>query len=406
MMLAGKKILLGVTGSIAAYKSAFLVRLLIKQKAQVRVIMTPAATAFITPLTLSTVSKNPVLIEMSDASGNWNNHVELGLWADAMVIAPASANTLAKLANGLCDNLLSATYLSARCPVFFAPAMDLDMWKHTATQSNIEKLKSYGNTIIPVNAGELASGLSGEGRMAEPEEIVEYLEQFFAVKKTTSKSGKLKGKKVLITAGPTVEAIDPVRFISNHSTGKMGFALAEAFLNEGAEVMMVKGPTPTDLNVHGIRTVSVTNAYQMHDETIIRAKDADIIVMAAAVADYTPEQISSTKIKKGKGEDLEIRLVKTPDILKDLGERKKPGQLLIGFALETDNEEANAKQKLHNKNLDLIVLNSLQNIGAGFGHDTNKVTIINQKGKSKHFDLKSKSEVAKDIVNEISALLP
>jgi len=406
MMLEGKKILLSVTGSIAAYKSALLVRLLVKKKAQVKVIMTPAATAFITPLTLSTLSKNPVLIEMSDAAGNWNNHVELGLWADAMVVAPASANTIAKLANGLCDNLLTATYLSARCPVFVAPAMDLDMWNHTATQSNIEKLKSYGNTIIAVNAGELASGLNGEGRMAEPEEITEYLEQFFSVKKATTKGGKLKGKKVLITAGPTVEAIDPVRFISNHSTGKMGFALAEAFLNEGAEVMMVKGPTPTDLNVHGIRTVSVTNAYQMHDETIIRAKDADIIVMAAAVADYTPEQISSTKIKKGKGEEMEIRLVKTPDILKDLGERKKANQILVGFALETDNEEANAKQKLHNKNLDLIVLNSLQNTGAGFGHDTNKITIIDKKGKTKNFELKSKADVAKDIINEITSLLP
>jgi phosphopantothenoylcysteine decarboxylase / phosphopantothenate---cysteine ligase len=405
-MLAGKKILLGISGSIAAYKSAFLVRLLVKQKAQVRVIMTPSATTFIAPLTLSVLSKNPVLVEMSDPAGNWNNHVELGLWADIMLIAPASANTLAKLATGLCDNLLCATYLSARCPVMVAPAMDLDMWKHTATQSNIEKLKTFGNRIIAVNAGELASGLNGEGRMAEPEEIVEHLHTYFSTEKTTSKKGKLKGKKVLITAGPTVEAIDPVRFISNQSTGKMGFALAEAFLNEGAEVMRVKGPTPTELNVHGIRTVSVTNAFQMHDEAIIRAKDADIIVMAAAVADYTPEQISSKKIKKGKGTDLEIRLVKTPDILKDLGERKKEGQLLIGFALETDNEEHNAKQKLHNKNLDLIVLNSLNDEGAGFGHDTNKVTIISKNGKSKKFELKSKSQVAKDIVNEISALIP
>jgi phosphopantothenoylcysteine decarboxylase/phosphopantothenate--cysteine ligase len=406
MMLAGKKILLGISGSIAAYKSAFLVRLLVKQKAHVKVVMTKSATEFIAPLTLATLSKNPVFIEMSDAAGNWNNHVELGLWADVMLVAPASANTIAKLANGLCDNLLCATYLSARCPVALAPAMDLDMWKHTATQSNIEKLKSYGNVIIPVNAGELASGLSGEGRMAEPEEIVAFLEKHFSDKKPSANKGKLKGKKVLITAGPTVEAIDPVRFISNHSTGKMGFALAEAFLNEGAEVMMVKGPTPTELNVHGIRTVSVTNAYQMHDETIIRAKDADIIVMAAAVADYTPEQISSTKIKKDKGEEMEIRLVKTPDILKDLGERKKEGQLLIGFALETNNEIDNAKQKLHNKNLDLIVLNTLQDYGAGFGHDTNKVTIINKKGKSKSFELKSKADVAKDIVNEISALIP
>jgi phosphopantothenoylcysteine decarboxylase / phosphopantothenate---cysteine ligase len=404
-VLSGKKILLGVTGSIAAYKSALLIRLLVKQGVQVKVIMTSSAAEFITPLTLSVLSKNPVLIEMSDSSGNWNNHVELGLWADAMVIAPASANTIAKFSSGLCDNLLTTTYLSARCPVLIAPAMDLDMWKHPTTQSNIEKVKSYGNIIIPVNAGELASGLSGEGRMSEPEEIMEFLQQYFSAGKSVA-GKKLKGKKVLITAGPTVEAIDPVRFISNHSTGKMGFALAEAFLKEGADVMMVKGPTPTELNVHGIRTVSVTNAFQMHDETIIRAKDADIIVMAAAVADYTPEQISSSKIKKQKGTDLEIRLVKTPDILKDLGERKKHGQILVGFALETDNEIDNALDKLNNKNLDLIVLNSLQDKGAGFGHDTNRITIIDKKRKPRYYELKSKSEVAVDIINEIIRLLP
>jgi phosphopantothenoylcysteine decarboxylase/phosphopantothenate--cysteine ligase len=403
IMVTEKKILLCVTGSIAAYKSALLVRLLVKQGAQVRVIMTHSATEFITPLTLSVLSKNMVLTELSTASGNWNNHVELGLWADIMLIAPASANTIAKLANGLCDNLLCATYLSARCPVLVAPAMDLDMWKHPVTQRNIEKLKNYGNIILPVNTGELASGLTGEGRMAEPEEIVQYLQQYFSGNKSSDK--KLQGKKVLITAGPTVEAIDPIRFISNHSTGKMGFALAEAFLNEGAEVTMVKGPTPTELNVHGIRTISVTNAYQMHNETIIRAKDADIIVMAAAVADYTPEQVAPSKIKKQEGEELEIKLVKTPDILKELGERKKTGQILVGFALETENELENAIDKLNNKNLDLIVLNSLQDKGAGFGHDTNQITIIGKNKKPKRYELKPKKEVAKDIINEILHLL-
>jgi phosphopantothenoylcysteine decarboxylase/phosphopantothenate--cysteine ligase len=402
-MVTEKKILLCVTGSIAAYKSALLVRLLVKQGAQVRVIMTHSATEFITPLTLSVLSKNMVLTELSTASGNWNNHVELGLWADIMLIAPASANTIAKLANGLCDNLLCATYLSARCPVLVAPAMDLDMWKHPVTQRNIEKLKNYGNIILPVNTGELASGLTGEGRMAEPEEIVQYLQQYFSGNKSSDK--KLQGKKVLITAGPTIEAIDPIRFISNHSTGKMGFALAEAFLNEGAEVTMVKGPTPTELNVHGIRTISVTNAYQMHNETIIRAKDADIIVMAAAVADYTPEQVAPSKIKKQEGEELEIKLVKTPDILKELGERKKTGQILVGFALETENELENAIDKLNNKNLDLIVLNSLQDKGAGFGHDTNQITIIGKNKKPKRYELKPKKEVAKDIINEILHLL-
>jgi phosphopantothenoylcysteine decarboxylase/phosphopantothenate--cysteine ligase len=400
-MLKGKKILLGVCGSIAAYKSAFLVRLLVKQGAEVKVILTQSGADFITPLTLATLSKNEVLSNFYDSKGNWNNHVELGLWADVLVIAPASANTLAKLANGICDNLLAATYLSARCPVLVAPAMDLDMWKHGATQANIKKLESYGNSVIPVESGELASGLSGEGRMAEPENIVQCLENCFGDKVTTAANQhQLKGKKVVITAGPTVEAIDPVRYISNHSTGKMGFALAAAFLQQGAEVILIKGPTPTDFSLHGIQTISVTTAFQMHDVAVSKAKDADIIVMAAAVADYAPAKIASTKIKK-KESELELKLVKTPDILKDLGTRKKSNQVLVGFALETDNELLNAENKLKNKNLDLIVLNSLQDKGAGFGTDTNKVTLIDKAGTVKKFKLKSKAEVATDIVNKI-----
>lgn len=404
-MLKGKKILLGICGSIAAYKSALLVRLLVKEGASVMVIMTKSATEFITPLTISTLSKNKVLVDLSNTDGTWNNHVELGLWADIYIVAPASGNTLAKMANGICDNLLVTTYLSARCPVMVAPAMDLDMWKHAATQENIQRLKSFGNYIIPVESGELASGLNGEGRMAEPETIISFLKSYFEKEfNKGNKSPKLKGKKVLITAGPTVEAIDPVRYISNHSTGKMGFALAEAFLLEGAEVLMIKGPTPTELNVHGIRTVSVTTAFQMHDEAISRAKEADIIVMAAAVADYAPAQVAESKIKKKEGE-MELLLVKTPDILKELGSRKKVNQIIVGFALETDDELNNATKKLQNKNLDLIILNSLKDSGAGFGYDTNKITTINSKGSIKHFDVKPKKEVANDIVNEIISLL-
>jgi len=405
-MLKGKKILLGVCGSIAAYKSAFLVRLLIKEGAEVKVILTNSAAAFITPLTLATLAKNEILTDFYDSKGNWNNHVELGLWANVFLIAPASANSLSKLANGLCDNLLSATYLSARCPVIVAPAMDLDMWKHPATQSNIKKLESFGNLIVPVESGELASGLNGEGRMAEPENIITFLNIYFSKKLilASNENSKLKGKRVVITAGPTVEAIDPVRFISNHSSGKMGFAMAAEFLQQGAEVTLIKGPTPTDFNVHGIKTISVTTAFQMHDVAISESKDADIIVMAAAVADYAPEKIASSKIKK-KDSAMEIKLVKTPDILKDLGERKKTNQVLVGFALETDNELVNAQSKLKNKNLDFIVLNSLQDKGAGFGIDTNKITIIDKQGTIKKFKLKSKAEVAKDIVNKIASIV-
>jgi phosphopantothenoylcysteine decarboxylase/phosphopantothenate--cysteine ligase len=405
-MLKGKKILLGVCGSIAAYKSALLVRLLVKEGASVKVILTKSASDFITPLTLATLSKNEVLTDFYDRKGNWNNHVELGLWADAFLIAPVSANTLAKLANGICDNLLAATYLSARCPVLLAPAMDLDMWKHTATQNNVKKLESFGNIIVPVESGELASGLSGEGRMAEPENILKCANDLFSAKNLNieTKFNKLKGKKVVITAGPTLEPIDPVRYISNYSSGKMGFALATNFLQQGADVTLIKGPTPTDFNMQGIKTISVTTSFQMHDVAISESKNADIIVMAAAVADYTPEKIASSKIKK-KQNGLEIKLVKTPDILKALGERKKSGQILVGFALETDNELENAQNKLKNKNLDFIVLNSLQDKGAGFGTDTNKITIIDKSGKIKKYKLKPKAEVANDIVNKIVEII-
>jgi phosphopantothenoylcysteine decarboxylase/phosphopantothenate--cysteine ligase len=396
-MLAGKKILLGVCGSIAAYKSAHLVRLFIKAGAQVRVVMTPASTDFITPLTLATLSKNEVALRFSEPDGHWHNHVELGLWADAFVIAPASANTLAKLANGICDNLLSAVYLSARCPVFFSPAMDLDMWKHPATQSNMEKLKSYGNHIIPVNSGELASGLYGEGRMAEPEEIIEHLQQFLAAHIS---SEELKGKKVLITAGPTLEPIDPVRYISNHSTGKMGFALATEFVNRGAEVVLVKGPTATYPAIGGVKVVEVNTAAEMYDAAHLEFAKSDITVMAAAVADYTPAHVNEHKIKKN-GNDLNLELVKTKDILQALGAKKKAGQTLVGFALETQNEVDNALQKMKKKNLDLVVLNSLNDKGAGFGHDTNKITVIDRAGKQQRYELKSKAEVARDIVNEV-----
>ncbi|MDX2002558.1 MAG: bifunctional phosphopantothenoylcysteine decarboxylase/phosphopantothenate--cysteine ligase CoaBC [Chitinophagales bacterium] len=396
-MLAGKKILLGVCGSIAAYKSAHLVRLLVKANAEVKVLMTPAATEFITPLTLATLSKQEVLIDFAEDNGRWNNHVELGLWADAMVVAPASANTLAKLASGICDNLLSAVYLSARCPVFFSPAMDLDMWKHGSTQANLERLKSYGNHIIPVGKGELASGLYGEGRMAEPEEITAELEQFFLA---AEQERDLEGKKVLITAGPTVEMIDPVRFISNYSTGKMGFALAKEFAKRGAQVTMVKGPTVHQEVLEGVDTLEVTSAEEMYQAATARFGDSDIAVLAAAVADYTPTEQHAQKIKKNGGH-MQLELVKTKDILQSLGQKKTKGQILVGFALETENEETNARQKLEKKNLDLVVLNSLNDKGAGFGHDTNKITVIDRKGNAKLFELKSKTAVAHDIVNEI-----
>jgi len=393
-MLNGKRIILGITGSIAAYKSAMLTRLLVKSGAEVKVIMTPAAHDFVTPLTLSTLSKNPVLSRFaSDETGQWNNHVELGLWADALIIAPASANTLSKMAHGLCDNLLLATYLSAHCPVFFAPAMDLDMLQHPATANNIQQLKSYGNQLIDPAFGELASGLTGNGRMAEPEEILQHLIHFF-------ESGRLKGKRALVTAGPTHEAIDPVRFIGNNSSGKMGFAIAEELASQGAEVTIVSGPTQQSSMHPHIKTTRVTSAEEMYNACQEIFPDADIIVLSAAVADYRPLEVADQKIKKTDN-NLSITLTKTKDIATELGKKKTNGQFIVGFALETENEKANAEKKLSSKNFDLIVLNSLKDEGAGFGHDTNKITIIDRKNQVTEFSLKTKKEVATDIVNAI-----
>jgi phosphopantothenoylcysteine decarboxylase/phosphopantothenate--cysteine ligase len=398
-MLKGKKIILGVSGSIAAYKAAIFVRLLVKEEAEVKVIMTSASTGFITPLTLSTLSKNPVLIDfVKDKTGEWNNHVDLGLWADAMIIAPASANTIGKMANGICDNLLLATYLSARCPVFFAPAMDLDMYQHPSVLENIKKLQNFGNLLIGAEHGELASGLVGQGRMAEPESLVQVLDSFF------SDTNSLKGKKVLITAGPTYEAIDPVRFIGNHSTGKMGFAIAEEAANRGANVTLVSGPTHLDTAHPSIKLVRVKSGDQMFKECSEVYDQTDIAIMSAAVADYAPKSVSDQKIKK-KGEELTIELIKTIDIAKELGLRKNSSQLNVGFALETEAELEHAQQKIKSKNFDLIVLNSLNDKGAGFGHDTNKITIIDSENKIQNFELKSKKEVAKDIIHAITQKL-
>lgn len=394
-MLRGRRIILGISGGIAAYKSAVLTRLLVKAGAEVKVIMTPSALDFITPLTLSTLSKNPVLTEFNNsASGLWNNHVDLGLWADAMIIAPATANTIAKIAGGICDNLLMAVYLSARCPVFLAPAMDLDMLKHPATQDNLQRIKTFGNNIIEPGVGELASGLTGPGRMAEPEEVLKTLEVFFSAK------GKLSGKRVLVTAGPTYEAIDPVRFIGNHSSGKMGFAIAEELANQGATVNLVCGPTHQHTSHPRINVKKVTSAEEMFDACSVLFPDTDITVLAAAVADYKPTSKADQKIKKKEG-NITLELTKTHDIAASLGKLKHNGQVIVGFALETENEEANALKKLESKNFDLIVLNSLNDKGAGFGHDTNKITILNRKQELRSFTLKDKKEVAADIVNAI-----
>jgi phosphopantothenoylcysteine decarboxylase / phosphopantothenate---cysteine ligase len=391
-----KRVILGISGSIAAYKAAHLTRLLVKKDTAVQVLMTEAASAFIAPLTLSTLSKHPVHRDIGSESG-WNNHVELGLWADAMVIAPASANTLAKLANGLCDNILCAVYLSARCPVFVAPAMDVDMWHHPATRRNIRTLEDMGVHVIPVGHGELASGLVGDGRMAEPEDIVAYLETHFARRRD------LAGKKALVTAGPTYEALDPVRFIGNHSTGKMGIAIAESLARRGAAVSLVLGPTAQKTGMAGIETVRVMSAQQMYEACAARFAAADLVVLAAAVADYRPKTVSDVKIKK-KEDDLSIELAKTVDIAATLGREKRPDQLLVGFALETNEEEANALGKMQRKNFDFIVLNSLRDAGAGFGHDTNKIRIFHRNGDKMDFDLKSKTGVAEDIVEEIVRL--
>ncbi len=396
-MLSNKNIIIGVCGSIAAYKSALLVRNLIKAGANVKVILTTDACNFITPLTLATLSKNPVYTQYFEPeTGVWSNHVELGLWADYLIIAPATANTIGKMANGLCDNLLTAVYLSAKCPVFFAPAMDLDMWKHESTQENITKLQTYGNILIAPGKGELASGLFGEGRMAEPEEIINFIAN------EVRKGLPLLGKKVLVTAGPTYEAIDPVRFIGNHSSGKMGFAIAEEMKSLGADVTLITGPT-AQVCTNDIRRIDVVSAEEMLNACVANFSMNKITVMSAAVADYTPVSIASQKIKKNDT-IFNIELKKTTDILATLGGKKRANQILVGFALETTDEENNAREKLIRKNLDLIVLNSLNDYGAGFKTDTNKITIFNKVFEKKSFEVKLKAAVAKDICNEIVAL--
>ena len=399
-VLSGKKVLLGITAGIAAYKTAGLVRLFIKLGAEVQVIMTPASKDFITPLTLSTLSKNPVHSTFYDKEAEnelWNNHVDLGLWADIMVIAPATANTLSKMTNGVCDNLLLATYLSSKCPVYFAPAMDLDMYIHPSTKNNLDQLQHFGNVMIPATSGELASGLVGEGRMAEPEDIVSFIEKDLLNKQP------LKGKKLLLTAGPTYEAIDPVRFIGNHSSGKMGFAIAKTAANLGAEVILIAGPSAETIQHSFVKRIDVKSAEEMYTQAHLYFKDTDIAILSAAVADYRPKNVAAQKIKK-KDATIEIVLEKTKDILASLGEIKEH-QLLVGFALETNNEAENAKGKLKKKNLDLIVLNSLQDKGAGFATDTNKITIIDKDLSMQTFDLKSKDAVAEDIMNAIVAKL-
>ncbi len=397
--LLHKKILVGVTGSIAAYKSALLVRLLIKAGAEVQVIMTQSAKDFITPLTLATLSKRPALSSyITNDTGSWNNHVELGLWAEAFIIAPATAHTLAKCANGLCEDLLTAVYLSARCPVFFAPAMDLDMYLHGSTVENLQKLQRFGNAIIKAEHGELASGLVGTGRMAEPEHIVTQLEKHFAAVPA------LKNKKILITAGPTQEAIDPVRYISNHSTGKMGFSMAKAFSMAGADVTLVSGPTAQPTPDTEITVRAVRSAKEMYETTQKLFAAADVVILSAAVADYTPAYPADRKIKK-KETQFTIKLTKTVDIAATLGQQKQAGQLMVGFALETDNELENALGKLKSKNLDLIVLNSLNDKGAGFAHDTNKITVIEANGTVHSFELKSKTDVAQDILQLVAGKL-
>ncbi|MBQ5937534.1 MAG: bifunctional phosphopantothenoylcysteine decarboxylase/phosphopantothenate--cysteine ligase CoaBC [Bacteroidaceae bacterium] len=394
-MLENKKIVLGITGSIAAYKACVLARLLIKKGAEVQVVMTPSAKEFITPLTLATLTQKPVVSEFFDRrDGSWHSHVSLGLWADAMLIAPASASTIGKMANGIADNMLVTTYLSMKAPVFVAPAMDLDMYAHPTTQANLKKLASYGNHIIEPGTGFLASKLEGKGRMEEPEKIVEALEQFFASQQ------RLAGKKVLITAGPTYEKIDPVRFIGNYSSGKMGFALAEACAEQGAEVTLVSGPVMLQTNHPNIHRIDVESASEMYEAATKHFPKADIAILCAAVADFTPKSTADKKIKR-KGDDLTIMLQPTQDIAAALGATKKKKQVLVGFALETDNELNNAKDKMKRKNFDFIVLNSLQDKGAGFRVDTNKVTIIDKHNGITAYDTKSKKEVAKDIIEAI-----
>ena len=399
-ILSGKNILLGITAGIAAYKTASLVRLFIKAGANVKVVMTPASKEFVTPLTLSTLSKNPVYSSFTneeDENATWNNHVELGLWADLFLVAPATANTMSKMATGNSDNFLLATYLSAKCPVYFAPAMDLDMYKHQSTKNTFDALVGFGNIMIPATSGELASGLHGEGRMAEPEDIITFIENDVIGKLP------LRGKKVLLTAGPTHEAIDPVRFLGNRSTGKMGFEIAKALANKGAEVVLVSGPTSQTISHSLVNTIAVTSAQEMYDACHLHFKNVDVAILSAAVADFKPKNIANQKIKK-TGDSLQIELVRTQDILASLGAIKNK-QILVGFALETNNEVENAKGKLKKKNLDLIVLNSLNDKGAGFGGSTNKVTFIDKNNSIKEFDLKSKAAVAQDITQEIIKFL-
>jgi phosphopantothenoylcysteine decarboxylase/phosphopantothenate--cysteine ligase, prokaryotic len=399
MSLQSKKIVLGVTGGIAAYKAANIIRLLVKKGAEVRVIMTPLAKEFITPLTLATLSNNPILVDFFDpTNGAWNSHVKIGLWADAYLIAPATANTMGKMSHGIADNLLLTSYLSARCPVFVAPTMDLDMYAHPSTQENIETLRRRGNHIIEPGTGFLASGLEGKGRMAEPEEIVQALEDFF------TKSQDLAGKKIMITAGPTYEKIDPVRFIGNYSSGKMGFALAEECARRGAQVILVAGPVEIKTIHPAIERVDVESAAEMYEASVKAFASADSAILCAAVADFTPETSADQKIKREK-DDLVIRLKPTRDIAAELGKGKTNKQVLVGFALETHNELANAQFKLERKNLDFIVLNSLQEKGAGFRHDTNKICIVEKSGAKTDYELKPKSEVAADIIDKLAEYL-
>ncbi|RHR80450.1 bifunctional phosphopantothenoylcysteine decarboxylase/phosphopantothenate--cysteine ligase CoaBC [Odoribacter sp. AF15-53] len=398
-MLKGKHIILGVTGSIAAYKAATLTRLLVKEGASVKVVMTPLAKEFITPLTMATLSKSPIMVDFyNPENGDWNSHVDLGLWADLYLIAPASANTIGKMAGGIADNLLLTTYLSAKCPVMVAPAMDLDMYQHPATQRNLQILQSFGNIIIEPESGELASGLIGKGRMAEPEQIVTFITDYFA------KRTDFKGKRVLVTAGPTYEKIDPVRFIGNYSSGKMGLAIAEELAGRGAEVILVCGPVNLKTRHPSIHRVDVESAAQMYEVASREFETCDIAVLSAAVADFTPKEKADRKIKRGK-EDLVLELLPTRDIAAELGHVKKASQMLVGFALETNDEENNAFSKMQRKNLDMIVLNSLNDKGAGFGGDTNKVTIMDRTGGKTVYELKTKTEVARDIVNEIESRL-
>lgn len=396
-MFHGKKILIGVTGSIAAYKSLILVRMLIKAGAEVKVIMTPSAKDFVTPLSLSTLSKSTALTDLFEEN-SWANHVMLGRWADIMIVAPLSCNTLAKMANGQCDNLLLAVYLSATCPVVLAPAMDEDMWNHPSTKSNVERVKSFGNKIMPVEKGELASGLCGDGRMAEPETIFQFVNNIFFLDKT------LAGKKALVTAGPTHESIDPVRFIGNHSSGKMGIAIAKELSLRGASVYLVLGPTSSQIDIPGIVVKHVESAEEMYEACIEKFESTDIAVMSAAVADYTPIEKSKEKIKKNS-DTLILELSRTKDILKSLAALKKNEQLLVGFALESNHEKEYALNKLKSKNADMIVLNSLNDEGAGFGHDTNKITIFEKGGNELVYERKPKQQVAKDIVDRIVKML-